>query len=156
MLTDKLERVELIEAKMYDMETELSELKAKMEHLDECNCNLTGIEHDIRQNGIEIAKVRHLVVLNDNRISENLDQINENQEKTIANQDKINANEIEIESTIETVRLDLETLIGMVKLDVESNQGKIQSITTDLNVRIFCTLTSNSTNCSKLHLSDRI
>ena len=104
---------------MSDLEKEISDLRAKVEHQDECNCNLTGLEHDIRQNGIEITRVRHLVVLNDNRISENLDQIDDNKKN-------IDANQIEIETTIETVRL-----------DVQSNQGNIQSITTDLNVSIF-------------------
>ena len=130
-----------MEEKITNMEKEISDLKGKVAQQDECNCNLTGLEHDIRQNGIEIARVRHLVVLNDNRISENLDQIDDNK-------NKINANKVEIEATVETVKLDLETFVNQlqvnletsidsVKSDVASNQGNIQSITTDLNVRIF-------------------
>ena len=42
-------------------------------------CNLAPIRQGIRQNGIAIAKVRHLVVMNDIRISGSLNQIKENQ-----------------------------------------------------------------------------
>ena len=41
-------------------------------------CNLAAVKQGIRQNGIALAKVRHLVVFNDNRISGNLNKINEN------------------------------------------------------------------------------
>ena len=104
-----------LQKKMEMMASEISNLK------ETCNCNLTGLEHNIRQNGIEIAKVRHLVVLNNNRISENLDEINENQDKIIENQDKINENQVAIETKVETVKSDLEASIDQVKVSVEQN-----------------------------------
>ena len=42
---------------------------------NECNCNLTSIENDIRQNDIAIAQVRQLVILDSVRISGNSDLI---------------------------------------------------------------------------------
>ena len=57
---------------------------AQSNPMNECNCDLSGIEHDIRTNGISIAQVKQLVDLNDGRINENLDHIN-NLETSIGN-----------------------------------------------------------------------
>ena len=57
-----LEKIDLMESRMNAIESKLSQ--------EQCQCNLTDVEDQIRQNGITIAKVRHTVYLNDIRISE--------------------------------------------------------------------------------------
>ena len=77
--TDRVERLEaLVQSLKGDMETmksEMVELKVRLDAKEQCECNLTDIEHDIRKNGIEIAEVRHTIVLNGEHVSENLDKI---------------------------------------------------------------------------------
>ena len=77
--TDKVEQLEaLVLSLRGDMETmksEMVELKVRLDAKEQCECNLTDFEHDIRQNGIEIAEVRHTIVLNGEHVSENLDKI---------------------------------------------------------------------------------
>ena len=54
------------------MSQEIFKLKnIQLNPKDECSCNLTSIENDIRQNVIAIAQVRQLVVLDSVRISGN-------------------------------------------------------------------------------------
>ena len=144
---------------------EFKTIQDVIEELNECNHLLEGsIEQlqkdmedrveEIRQNGIEVAKVRHLVVLNDNRISLNLDQINENLDKIDNNQhnitenkDKIDNNESniqankdaifenqgkigKIEATVESVKLELEATIAQAYADAKS---LIDSVKVDLD-----------------------
>ena len=88
-------------------------MKEKLDQRDNCECNLTDIEHDIRQNGIEIAKVRHLVVLNGYHITDNLDNINQNK--------------IEVDTKIDAVEMDLEVSINNVKIDTEASIDKVKT-----------------------------
>ena len=58
------------------MSQEIVKLKnIQLNPKNECNCNLTSIENDIRQNDIAIAQVRQLVILDSVRISGNSDLI---------------------------------------------------------------------------------
>ena len=50
-----LEKIDLMETRMNAIESQLSQ--------EQCECNLTDVEDQIRQNGITIAKVRHTVYL---------------------------------------------------------------------------------------------
>ena len=97
-----LERIDLMDTRMKTIETQLG-------RQEQCECNLTDIEDQIRQNGLTIAKVRHIVYLNDIRISENLDEINE------------------IESTVDSVKLDLEASIDQVKLDLDGTNDTLKT-----------------------------
>ena len=96
------------------------ELKGKLDQEDKCECNLTDVEHDIRQNGIEIAKVRHLVVLNGYHISDNLDNINQNKIEVDANIDSL-------EVTISDLKIDTEASIGSLKMDLQQNVADLES-----------------------------
>ena len=96
------------------------ELKGKLDQEDKCECNLTDIEHDIRQNGIEIAKVRHLVVLNGYHISDNLDNINQNK---IEVDTRINA----LEVSISDLNIETEASITIVKTNLENSINFLQS-----------------------------
>lgn len=58
------------------MSQEIVKLKnIQLNPKNECSCNLTSIENDIRQNDIAIAQVRQLVILDSVRISGNSDLI---------------------------------------------------------------------------------
>ena len=69
------DKVEQLEALVHSLKEEMVELKVRLDAKEQCECNLTDIEHDIRKNGIEIAEVRHTIVLNGEHVSENLDKI---------------------------------------------------------------------------------
>ena len=120
---------------------EFKSIQDVIEELDECNKLLDGsieqLQNDmesrvveisllndtisnnkdyIRENGIEIAKVRHNVVLNEEHISQNLKAITDNK--------------VEIENTINSVNMTLEASIS----NVESN---IEDVKTDLEASIL-------------------
>ena len=98
------------------------ELKGKLDQEDKCECNLTDVEHDIRQNGIEIAKVRHLVVLNGYHISDNLDSINQNKIEVDANIDSLEAN---LENSIDSLKNDLQLNDVNLAASIDENSNLI-------------------------------
>ena len=108
--------VNFLKREVEALRMESKELKDDLKQREQCECNLTDIELDIRQNGIEIAKVRHLVYLNEEHFSQNLKAISDNK--------------IEIEATIDSVNMDLEASIR----NVESN---IEDVKTDLEASIL-------------------
>ena len=132
-LQQVLEKIDLMEARMNSIETQMIK--------DQCECNLTDIEHQIRQNGITIAKVRHIVYLNDIRISQNIDEINDIETT-------VNAVEMDLEASINNVKVDLEASIDQAKSDLE---GTIDSVKTELeqNLADLGTSINNNENSIK-------
>ena len=106
-------------------------LEDRVERLEEIALNSTlSINENkdyIRKNGIEIAHVRHLVVLNDIRISENLDLININEddiEKKL--ETSISNVTIDLQNSIDFVKLNLEDSIDFVKVNLENSIDSTQ------------------------------
>ena len=99
-------------------------MKGKLDQEDNCECNLTDVEYDIRQNGIQIAKVRHLVVLNGYHISDNLDKINQNKLEVDT---RIDAVETDLEVSISNLKIDTEASIDSLKMDLQQNVADLES-----------------------------
>ena len=138
-ILELLEKIDLMESRMKAIESQLSQ--------KQCECNLTDIEDQIRQNGITIAKVRHIVYLNDNRISENLEEINDIEST-------VNSVKLELEASINSVKVDLEASIDQVKLDLETT---IETVKNGLeqNLVDLGTMIENNEN-SILDTSNRV
>ena len=99
--------------KLQKLTTNLERLEFHGEKIkaEECNCNLTEIEHDIRQNGITIAKVRHDVVLNGEHTIQNHDNIEETKSEVDVLEATVNAMSMDFEATIKNVKADLEDVV---------------------------------------------
>ena len=139
------DRVEQLEALVHSLKEEMVELKVRLDAKQQCECNLTEIEHDIRQNGIKIAKLRHTVVLNREHISENLDKINQNQievENTIGSVktdlESMNNVQMELEASIDQVNSTLQDAIESVDLDLQDTVADLADTKTKLEVRLCC------------------
>ena len=112
----------------------IEQLQKDMEdRVTEINLLNDTTSNNIRQNGIEIAKVRHLAVLNGEHISQNLKAINDNKVETENTIMDLKASINNVESTLEHVKTDLEASIFSVKANMEA---LIDSVKTDTEASI--------------------
>ena len=112
----------------------IEQLQKDMEdRVTEINLLNDTTSNNIRQNGIEIAKVRHLAVLNGEHISQNLKAINDNKVETENTIMDLKASINNVESTLEHVKTDLEASIFSVKANMEA---LIDSVKTDTKASI--------------------
>ena len=149
MASSETEKVEQLEALVNTLREDFDALKTENTYLkldiqrlqelttnlhgekieeEECNCNLTEIEQNIRQNGITIAKVRHDVVLNGEHTIQNHDDIEETKSEIDDLEATINAVSMDLEATINNVKADLEASIGSVKTDLQQNVADLTAL----------------------------
>ena len=134
-----LKKIDLMETRMNAIESRFSQ--------EQCECNLTDVEDQIRQNGITIAKVRHMVYLNDNRIGKNIEEINDIEST-------VNSVKLELEASIDSVKVDLEASIDQVKVDLEENIDTVKN-GLEQNLVDLGTMIENNEN-SILDTSNRV
>ena len=144
--SEESERVLELLKKIDLMETRMNAIESKFSK-EQCECNLTDVEDQIRQNGITIAKVRHMVYLNDNRIGKNIEEINDIEST-------VNSVKLELEASINNVKVDLEASIDQVKLDLEDTIATVKN-GLEQNLVELGTMIENNEN-SILDTSNRV
>ena len=118
---------QLLDGSIDQLQKDMEDRVAEINLLNDTTSN------NIRQNGIEIAKVRHLAVLNGEHISQNLKAINDNKVETENTIMDLKASINNVESTLEHVKTDLEASIFSVKANMEA---LIDSVKTDTKASI--------------------
>ena len=114
MIEELYEFNQLLDGSIHQLQEDMEDRVAEINLLNDTTSN------NIRQNGIEIAKVRHLAVLNGEHISQNLKTINDNR--------------MTIETTVESVKMNLEASINNVEASLESDlEASIASVKMDVD-----------------------